>query len=82
MPTESDGVLSLIPITIAQVDSILGATLQYSGWDPELNKVVENPTAKTRHITGRPILDNHQVNLFSSIITALGVAAACGCILE
>jgi len=51
-------------------DSILGATLQYSGLN-ESRKVVEHPGKGVRHICGKQILDNHSVNLLSSIIMAL-----------
>lgn len=52
------------------VDSIIGATLQYSGVDPS-GKIVERPGKGVKHICGVRILDNHSVNLISSIITAL-----------
>jgi len=55
----------------------LGATLQYSGWHSKLNKVVEVPSAATRHISGIALLDNHQVNLLSSIITSVATAIVC-----
>ena len=52
------------------VDSLLGATLQYSGID-EQGKIVEYPGEGVRHISGWRILDNHSVNLLSSIITGV-----------
>ncbi|XP_076766191.1 transmembrane protein 19 [Xylocopa sonorina] len=51
-------------------DSILGATLQYSGVN-ENGMIVEHPDKGVKHICGRQILDNHSVNLLSSVITAL-----------
>ncbi|CAD5117258.1 DgyrCDS6052 [Dimorphilus gyrociliatus] len=53
------------------VDSLLGATLQYSGEDLTNGKIVSVPTKRTRHICGLSILDNHAVNLLSSLLTAL-----------
>ncbi|KAH0949612.1 hypothetical protein HN011_006047 [Eciton burchellii] len=52
------------------LDSILGATLQYSGVD-ETGAIVEKPGKGVRHICGKQILDNHSVNLLSSIGIAL-----------
>lgn len=52
------------------VDSILGATLQYSGVN-EQGMVVEHPGKGVKHVCGRQVLDNHSVNLLSSVITAL-----------
>ncbi|XP_028044771.1 transmembrane protein 19 isoform X2 [Monomorium pharaonis] len=52
------------------LDSILGATLQYSGVD-EKGIVVERPGKGVKHICGKQVLDNHSVNLLSSIGTAL-----------
>lgn len=52
------------------VDSLLGATLQYSGMDQK-GRIVERPGDGVKYISGRRILDNHSVNLVSSIITAL-----------
>ncbi|XP_043268688.1 transmembrane protein 19 isoform X1 [Venturia canescens] len=51
-------------------DSVLGATFQYSGLN-EAGKVVEHPGKGVKHICGRQILDNHSVNLLSSIVIAL-----------
>lgn len=53
------------------VDSLLGATVQYSGLDKKTGKVVEAAKEGVTKISGRMILDNHSVNLVSSIITAL-----------
>ena len=59
------------------VDSLLGATVQYSGYSDKLGKVVSKPAPKVRHISGVDILDNHAVNFVSSLITALVVPAVC-----
>ncbi|XP_014213998.1 transmembrane protein 19 [Copidosoma floridanum] len=61
------------------VDSILGATLQYSGIN-EKGKIVERPGKGVKHISGRQILDNHSVNLLSSIIIALILPRIANCI--
>ncbi|NWT47683.1 TMM19 protein, partial [Chroicocephalus maculipennis] len=53
------------------VDSYLGATMQYSGFDQNIGMVVSYQTKNSKHISGKPILDNNTVNLFSSIIIAL-----------
>ncbi|XP_064896601.1 transmembrane protein 19 isoform X4 [Columba livia] len=53
------------------VDSYLGATMQYSGFDENIGMVVNHQTKDSKHISGKPILDNNAVNLFSSIIIAL-----------
>uniref|UniRef100_A0A8B9FLF3 Transmembrane protein 19 n=1 Tax=Amazona collaria TaxID=241587 RepID=A0A8B9FLF3_9PSIT len=53
------------------VDSYLGATMQYSGFDQNIGMVVNHQTKDSKHISGKPILDNNAVNLFSSIIIAL-----------
>ncbi|XP_017877632.1 transmembrane protein 19 isoform X2 [Ceratina calcarata] len=52
------------------VDSILGATLQYSGVSDK-GIIVEHPGKGVKHICGKQFLDNHSVNLLSSVITAL-----------
>eukprot|EP00794_Sanderia_malayensis_P013002 gene13001-14341_t len=53
------------------VDSILGATLQYSGYCERERKVVSKPSRNVKHICGRNILDNHLVNLVSSSMTGI-----------
>lgn len=52
------------------IDSLLGATLQYSGLDAN-GRIVEYPGPNIKHISGNRVLDNHSVNLISSILTAL-----------
>ena len=53
------------------VDSFLGASLQFSGRDRRTGKIVEVYAEGIEPISGRMILDNHSVNLLSSIVTAL-----------
>jgi uncharacterized membrane protein len=52
------------------VDSFLGATLQFSGYDTERNKVVSKPGDTVERICGRLCLTNSQVNLVSASVTA------------
>lgn len=52
------------------IDSLLGATLQYSGIDDK-GHIVERPGKNVRNIAGHRILDNHSVNLISSIVTGI-----------
>jgi uncharacterized membrane protein len=51
------------------VDSLLGATVQYSGYSG--GSVVHGPGGDVKHISGRDILDNHAVNFVSSALTAI-----------
>ena len=54
------------------IDSLLGATVQYSGWDEIQKCVVEYPAGPhVKLISGRALLDNHTVNLLSSLLTAV-----------
>lgn len=55
------------------IDSILGGLTQYSGWDEDQQCIVNRNSgqANIKHIRGRAILDNHSVNLISSMLTAL-----------
>lgn len=56
------------------VDSVLGATVQYSGYSEKLGRVVNQPGGdEVKHISGINIIGNHAVNLVSSLITALVV---------
>ena len=53
------------------IDSILGATLQYSGKNLKTGKVVEHPGPDVEWITGLHLLDNHSVNLLSTLIVGI-----------
>ena len=58
------------------VDSLLGATIQYSGYSEKLDKIVGRPDGEgVRHISGLNVVSNHTVNFLSSLITALVVPA-------
>jgi len=53
------------------LDSLLGASLQFSGKDVLSGKIVEVAREDVVPISGKMVLDNHSVNLVSSILTAL-----------
>ncbi|XP_059161674.1 transmembrane protein 19-like [Physella acuta] len=53
------------------IDSLLGGTLQYSGKHRKLGFIVDNKSPDVEYIAGREILDNHSVNLISSLMTGL-----------
>ena len=53
------------------VDSLLGATVQFTGYSEKLDKIVGTPGEGVKHISGFNIVNNHTVNLLSSLITAL-----------
>lgn len=53
------------------VDSILGATLQFSGYDETTGKIVSKPKPGIIWVSGSEVLDNHSVNLMSTLLTAL-----------
>ena len=56
------------------IDSVLGATIQYSGWCSERQKVVSKPGPTVTRISGLEILSNSAVNFVSGVITALACA--------
>lgn len=53
------------------IDSLLGASLQFSGKDQKTGKIVEVIRDGVVPISGKMVFDNHSVNLISSIVTAL-----------
>ncbi|XP_047511042.1 transmembrane protein 19 [Pieris napi] len=52
------------------IDSLMGATMQYSGVD-KAGKIVSHSSMSIKHISGKNILDNNSVNLISTIIMGL-----------
>ncbi|PKA64531.1 hypothetical protein AXF42_Ash007276 [Apostasia shenzhenica] len=59
------------------IDSVIGATLQYSGYCTMQNKVVDQPGATVVKISGKNILDNNAVNAASVLFTTLLTSLAC-----
>lgn len=53
------------------VDSLIGATLQYSGYCKKSKRVVNVPSPTVERISGASILSNEAVNLVASSITAV-----------
>lgn len=53
------------------IDSILGATVQFSGYDQNTGKIVSRSSRDVIWISGSEILDNHSVNMMSTLMTAL-----------
>lgn len=53
------------------IDSILGATLQYSGYNEVTGVITHHPGDQVKHISGHNILSNNGVNLISSCATAI-----------
>lgn len=43
----------------------------YQGYDESIGKVVSYESPSVKRISGKPILDNNGVNLFSSVLIAL-----------
>lgn len=58
-------------LLLIQIDSMMGGSVQYSGIDRKSGKVINFPIDNCEWISGRHILDNHQVNLLSSLLMTL-----------
>lgn len=59
------------------IDSLLGATVQFSGFCTVRNKVVGKPGPTVKRISGLNILDNNAVNFVSILLTTLLTSIAC-----
>ena len=53
------------------LDSLIGATLQFSGKDVKTGEIAEVGRDGVVPISGKMVLDNNSVDLISSILTAL-----------
>ena len=53
------------------LDSLLGATLQYSGYNKSKGVIVTAAGSNVQHVCGHAALSNSQVNLISSVATSV-----------
>ncbi|KAL8136432.1 hypothetical protein V2J09_002433 [Rumex salicifolius] len=59
------------------IDSLLGATLQFSGFCSVRKKIVGKPGPTVKKISGLDILDNNAVNFVSILLTTFLTGIAC-----
>ena len=57
------------------VDSLLGSTVQFTGYNRQTNKLTSKVGNNVTRISGLPILNNNAVNVLSAGIMAIGCAA-------
>ena len=62
----------------SMLDSLLGATVQYSGYDRDTGKITSKYRSGLVDIAGIPILSNNMVNVVSACATAALTAWYCG----
>lgn len=59
------------------IDSVLGATLQFSGFNRETGRVTSSYSSEIVPIAGIPLLSNNAVNVVSASSTAAICAVIC-----